>query len=353
MADKNDPVKELPINKTPREYVDFYLQCKAAIDEVAPGTKLGVIGLHDTGNIGLNKHPDWMKTVLGELGDKIDFIDLHNGYAPAIRASGVGLFARVYPDDEFAECFMGASVYVRDNIEQTKAIIAQFAPDGGKNIELQITEYGPLVYPIVPKRMMQDAAWNRSLCGALYQACLFNVLLAEPKLTSANHLPLCQDVFGALIGIRGAYPQRQTWRNIVYHVVQMYSAMQNREVLQAEVTAPTYSTRAMGIVPKMQDVPYVDAGAYRTADGKQLTLFLVNRNAKRDALVQVDPGFEPSSVESIKTLTADTYLAENSPENPDNVVPRTTAAPQTDQTRLLNLTLRKHSLTVVTFSNAK
>ncbi len=32
MADKNDPVKELPINKTPREYVDFFLQCKAVVD---------------------------------------------------------------------------------------------------------------------------------------------------------------------------------------------------------------------------------------------------------------------------------------------------------------------------------
>ena len=128
------------------------MRCKAAIDAVVPGTRLGVIGLHDTGGIRLSKHPDWMPTVLGQLGDKIDFIDLHNGYAPAIRASGIGFFSRVYPDDEFAECFIGASVYVRDNIEQTKALIEQYAPNGGKNIELQVTEYGPLVYPIVPKR---------------------------------------------------------------------------------------------------------------------------------------------------------------------------------------------------------
>ena len=69
----------------------------------------------------------------------------------------------------------------------------------------------------------------------------------------------------------------------------------------------------------MQDVPYVDAGGYRTADGQQLSLFLVNRSARRDAQVGVDPGFQPFTVESITTLTADTYLAENSPENPDNV----------------------------------
>ena len=95
MANKNEPVPELPIHKTPHEYVEFYLRCKAAIDAVVPGTRLGVIGLHDTGGIRLSKHPDWMPTVLGQLGDKIDFIDLHNGYAPAIRASGVGFFSRV------------------------------------------------------------------------------------------------------------------------------------------------------------------------------------------------------------------------------------------------------------------
>ena len=133
----------------------------------------------------------------------------------------------------------------------------------------------------------------------------------------------------------------------------MYSAMQNREVLQADVTAPSYSTRAMGIVPKMQNVPFVDAGAYRTTDGKQLTLFLINRSARRDAVVQIDPGLESFAVASIRTLTADSYLAENSPEVPDNVVPRAASAPQSDPTQPLNLTLSKHSLTVIELSNAK
>ena len=41
MADKNEPVRELPINKTPREYADFYLKCKAAIDASGPRYEAG------------------------------------------------------------------------------------------------------------------------------------------------------------------------------------------------------------------------------------------------------------------------------------------------------------------------
>ena len=349
MADKNEPVKELPIHKTPHEYVEFYLRCKAAIDAVVPGTRLGVIGLHDTGGIRLSKHPDWMPTVLGQLGDKIDFIDLHNGYAPAIRASGVGFFSRVYPDDEFAECFIGASVYVRDNIEQTKALIEQHAPNGGKNIELQVTEYGPLVYPIVPKR-----ARGCGLEPIAVWCPVSGMFVQRVSGRAATHQ--CQPLATLSGCVRSA--DRRPWRlpathklrNIVYHVFQMYAGMQRREVLQTIVDAPKYSTRAIGIVPKLQDVPCVDAGAFRTSDGKRLSLFLINRSVKRAALTEIDPGFESFTVDKITVLAADSYKAENSPEQPDLVVPRVVAEQQNAQNRPFPLTLPRHSLTVIEFS---
>ena len=134
--------------------------------------------------------------------------------------------AKVSSDDEFAACFMGASVYIEQNLQVTKGDLARYTPEGGKNIEIHITEYGPLVYPLGTLNMVKDAAWNRSLAGALHQACLFNVFTREPKLTSANHLPLHQDVFGALIGVhRTLFSGQKRWRNIVFYVFQMYSRM--------------------------------------------------------------------------------------------------------------------------------
>jgi len=337
---------EEPIAKTDEQYVDFYLKCRGAIRAVAPDAKIGAIGLHDTGIIPLSQNRDWMKNVLTRIGDKIDFIDIHNAYAPITR--GVGLDPnKLRPDDEFARCFMGASAYVQANIAATKDDLAKYAPDGGRNIEIHITEYGPLVFPIKQKRAVEDVAWNRSLAGALYQACLFNVILKDPKIASANHLPLCQDIFGALIGIRGVYPERKTWHNVVYYVFQMYARMAGREVMDTVVKSPAYSTLPMGVVPALTDVPYIDVGAYRTSDGNRLAIFLINRDVNRDATVNIDTGFDSFRIDSLTTLTGRSYKDENSPDRPDNVVPVTKTGDKSSLTKLFTLVLPRHSLTVI------
>lgn len=128
-------------------------------------------------------------------------------------------------------------------------------------------------------------------------------------------------------------------RNIVFYVFQMYAKMAGRDVLAAEVRSPAYSTPAVGIVPALKDVPCLDAGAYRTADGQRLAIFLVNRNVRRSAAVKLDLASAPWRAESITTLTADSYKAENSPSEPNKVVPVTTAGGA-----ITSLGLPKHSL---------
>jgi len=333
-----------PLAKTAEQYIDFYLKCKEGLDRVAPDIKLGAIGIHDTKYMPIKGNRNWMRDILTALGDKIDFIDVHNGYAPILR--GVGLNPnKIYPDDDFALCFMGASVHVQKDIENVKEDLAKYAP--GRDIELHITEYGPLVYPLKKERAVEDVAWNRSLAGALYLACLYNVFLKEPKLALANHLPLCQDVFGALIGIRGTYPDRKLWRNIVYYVFQSYSAMAGRDVLETFVQCPTYSVPRMGLISKLDNVPYIDVGAYIKKDRKELTLFLINRSIKNNAVVEVDPGLSSFKIESITTLTSDSYKDENSPDKPNKVIPIKKSDDNTTHTEKVNITLPKHSLTVI------
>ncbi|MGQ9608422.1 MAG: alpha-L-arabinofuranosidase C-terminal domain-containing protein [bacterium] len=338
-----------PIAKTAQQYIDFYTKCWEGIKKLSPDIKLGAIGLHDTGAISLSQNHDWMPNILTYIGDKIDFIDIHNGYAPVTRS--VGISKKRYQDDDFAECFMGASVYVQENIEQTKRDLKIYAPKGGENIEIHITEYGPLVYPIDKKRAVEDLSWNRSLAGSLYLACLFNVFLKEPKITSANHLPLCQDIFSALIGIRGVYPERKSWRNIVYYVFQAYASMSGRDVMEVEIQSPTYSSQSMGIVPKLENIPYIDAGAYKSKD--KLAAFLINRSVKNDSNVEIFPGMGQFIIERITVLTADSYKSENTPEEPDKVVPIVKELDKYIYQYSCNIPLPKHSLIIVEFAEAK
>jgi alpha-N-arabinofuranosidase len=348
-----EPIPSMPMDKTPQQYVEMVLKFKDAIEQVAPGTKLGVIGLHDTGAIKMNHYPDWMDVVLSRLAGKINFIDVHSGYAPVLRAD-LNPDAHVTDDDTFALCMMGASQYVAGNIEVTKEDIRRYAAAAADKIDIHISEYGPLVYPFRPKYAMEDAAWNRSLAAALYQACLFHVFLREPKVACANHLPLCQDVFGALIGYRVASPRPLFWRNSVCHVFQMYSRMKGRDVLAARVESPTYSTPAIGIVPKLDGVPYLDAGVYRTKDGRAMSVFLVNRDVQQEAQVSVELGAPNWSARSVTTLTAGSYKAANSPETPTAVSPQSKAGTtvKTDG-NTLGLVLPKHSLTLLELSRGK
>lgn len=347
-----EPIPSLPMDKTPEQYVELCLAFKSAIEKVAPGTRLGAIGLHDTGAIRMNYYPDWMKTVLGRLAGRIDFIDVHCGYAPVLRA-GLEPNAPVTDDDTFALCMMGASQYVAGNIEATKNDIRRYAAAAAEKIDIHISEYGPLVYPFRPKDALEDAAWNRSLAAALYQACLFNVFLREPKVTCANHLPLCQDVFGALIGYRVASPKPVWWRNSVFYVFQMYSRMKEREVLAVQVESPGYSTPAIGIVPELEAVPYLDVGVYRARDGRSMSVFLINRDVKRAAQLDIDLGASDWSVQSMTVLTADSYKATNSPQTPAKVVPKPAdIPPQADPTRL-SLVVPEHSLVVIDLRRIK
>jgi alpha-N-arabinofuranosidase len=132
---------------------------------------------------------------------------------------------------------------------------------------------------------------------------------------------------------------QKRWRNIVFHVFQIYARMSGRDVLAVDVESPTYSTPAIGIVPKLEKVPCLDVGAFRTSGGDKLALFLINRDVHRSATVKLDLGTVPWRAESVTTLTGATYKAENSPSEPDKIVPVTIGSQES-----ASVPVPKHSL---------
>lgn len=310
-------VPELPIGKTPDQYADFYLACREGIRALAPDVRVGAIAVRTVANGRPSPAGSWMETVLRRCGASADFVDIHHAYAPLLRRSPAPGVPEL-PDDEFAEAFMGAPLYVARTLEDVERDIAAFAPHGGANLRVHITEYGPLVYPSRGGDPVADLRWNRSITGAVYLAGLYHVMVANSRIESANHLPLVQDIFGALVGIRPPGPR--TWRNAVFYVFHTYSRLAGTTMLATEVASPTYSTRIAGFVPAMADVAYVEAGAFRAVDGRHLTVCLINRSARRPAEVTLDLGTE-AAVQHAMALAGDSYLAENTPDRPDAVVP--------------------------------
>ena len=342
MRGPTDPV--MSIDKTPEEYVDFYNKFERAVHKVTPNAKMGPVGLVDTGLIPMCKDPKWTEKILSALGGKMDFLAVHNGYSPIIRTTGFSQSAPRVSDDEFVSTTLASPIYVRDNLAATEKLIAIHCPNGGKKVGIHVTESGPLVFPLGGSHDVEDLSWNRTLGCALYQAGLFNVLVSDPKVTSVNHIPLCQDVFGALIGSHVTPGGRQIWRNVVSYVFQMYARRAGNDVLSTAVTAPTRSTASVGIVPVLNGVPLVDACTFRSPDHR-LFVMIVNRDVKRSVRLTVDPGIARFHLEGVTTLASANYKDANLPEQPNKVVPTyKRGAPEID-TKPIRLTLPKCSLT--------
>jgi hypothetical protein len=65
-------------------------------------------------------------------------------------------------------------------LDDVKAEIADYGGEKAEDIGIQISEYGP---------MTNDFKY-KNLAGALFQADFFNMVLREPQVVSANHLPM-------------------------------------------------------------------------------------------------------------------------------------------------------------------
>jgi len=343
---RGDASAGVDIDKTPEQYIDFFSRAESAIHKVTPNAELGAVGLVDTGLIPLCKDPKWTEKILLGLGDKIDFLAVHNGYAPVIRGTSMAPNSPRVSDDEFVATTLAAPVYVQRNLEATEKLIEKCCPGRGTKIGIHITESGPLIYPSGSANPAEDVAWNRTLASALYQAGLFNVMVSDPKVTSANHLPLCQDVFGALIGSHATPSGVQYWRNIVYYVFQLYARRVGDLVVSCTVEAPRKSTLAVGIVPPLEGISLVDACIFR-APNRHLFVMLLNRDVARSANVKLDPNLKRFQIESVTTLSSQSYKDSNLPETPNAVTAKTRKGDPGVKTKAIDITVPRCSLTCV------
>ena len=330
-----------PIVKTPEQYIDFYLKCREAIDKVAPGTKLGVIGLHDTGAFSLSRHKDWMEKVLRALGDKISFIDVHNGYAPVARtvlgdpkakvptrrrvrrllSRGVGLRRREPPGDQGRPGQVRPARGQEHRNPRHRVRPPGLSPghsQGDRGIALEPIAGRSAVSGVPVQRLRQGAEAHQRQPSAA----------ASGRVRGAASACTARSSSGRRTGATSCSTSSRCTRR--WPDGKCWPWRSSRRSTRRTPSASCPSSRTC---------PCLDVGAYRTPDGKKLTLFLINRDVRRSAAVKLDLGRTAWRAESMTTLSADSYKAENGPSQPNKVVPVTTAGQ--DRTAV---ELPKHSL---------
>lgn len=292
------------VYQTPEQYaarVREYAQRMKAVD---PTIRIGAGVLLDTGSFPTLYHPDWSERVMSAVADIIDFVSLHNGYAPltedSIDMANPEQRSRAYA------AMLAAPDWIADNVRQIRDQINQAAGQRADRIAIAITEYASWF-----GNRDQDVDQTRTLACALYAADLLRAYLAEPSVVTTQFMPVVDRWHGA--PIRNGYDQRVL--SPVYWVLQLFGTNFGRFLVSASVSgSPTFSVEATGIVPPRSDVPYVTAQASISSSGDKVYVILVNKHdaSAQQTIISVE-GQSSISSANAWTLTGPAMNAINGP----------------------------------------
>ncbi len=296
-----EKVEGLRVTKTPEEYVSFASRTLELLGEDRDRVEIGAVALLSAHP--LCKYPAWDKKILTALGDRIDFVDCHLGYAPLFTLDGDS-------DEEIFTAYMAAPDWIASLLATTEREIDAYAGENAKNISIQITEYGPM------------GTYYNGTVGSVFLASLLQTMAKDPRISAANHLPMLNHPYAALlVGYYRVNGADHFWDNICSYVFRWYAEQAGREVLAAEETAQRLTNRKkVGVVPPCsyrsgETAVYLDRAARRG------TLFLINRDPAENRRFEVALPFEEVTLTSCLQIRADDKTLANTWDRPNNVTP--------------------------------
>ena len=168
---------------SPDQYAKRFQEFAAAMRAVDPSIVLGAIGGINFGAYRLLKDEDWNARLLAAAGPNIDFLSVHNGYAPLV-GSGAGLqFFDVY------KAMMAFAAQVEANLAQLSAQLDSYGAALRKT-RIAVTEWGPLFAVDIASPW---AGHPKTLGASLYVASVFNAFLRSSRVEMATYLKATED----------------------------------------------------------------------------------------------------------------------------------------------------------------
>lgn len=152
-----------------------------------------------------------------------------------------------------------------------------------------------------------------------------------------------------LMEFAGIWKRReQVYAVPAYYVFKMYTAVKGDTVLPVSTDTGSYNV-AGGVRPldHIQQIPYIDVVATRSADQRTITLLCVNRSLQDDVLTHFDLGkLHVASPVKVESISAVSRYERNDEVEPDHIVPQPTVLPAPGAGPL-SITLPHESVTVL------
>ena len=261
---------------TPDDYAQRVIAFAQAMKAVDPTIKVGAALDFNYGFTTYKAYPNWTDVVLQTAGKQIDFVAVHNGFAPVI-----GIDAN-WPARAVYTSMMAAPLEVSDTLTRLSAKIESIL---GKDspVTIGISEWGPLFQDQLTSRFYDHV---KTLGSSLYVASLLNVFVQSPRTELANAFKLVDNLAMGWIGVRdGAFTAKAP-----YYALELYTRHFGTQLLASETVSPGYENRSMGWVDSLMSVPYLDAAASTSDDGNAVYLAVVNRHFDRNVTAEISVG---------------------------------------------------------------
>lgn len=271
---KDNSPHSMASTMSPQAYAAKFIEFSRAMKAADPGIKVGALGEENYGN-SFKSYQNWTEIVLEAAAADMDFIAVHNGYAPAIISEDSLTTEAVY------RAMLAAPAQIAENLEGLSRKIGQLPPEHADRIKIAVTEWGPY-FQVTPNGKWVDHP--KTLASALYVASALKAFLEQPRMEIANAFKLVDPLFMGWIGKRG----REFVPQASFLATQMFTRHFASQLLETHTQSPGFDSPAVGWVRAARDVPYLDALASRDPAGQTIHLMVINKNLTNPVAALID-----------------------------------------------------------------
>jgi alpha-L-arabinofuranosidase len=243
-------------------YANTVVQFAQAMKAVDPTIKVGAI-LDE--RMSEPTYSLWTETVLQRVGPIIDYVAVHNSYAPALSNDPDLDLRTVY------RSMLAAPIFIEQNLASLTSRIDALVPSRAGAIQIAVTEWGPFFSHNLNSRFLDH---NKTLASALYTSSALMTFLRQPRVHVANFFKINDPLFMGMVGFRNWMPAPTA----SYLAFQMFGQLIGSRVIGSTTTVSGFDSVALGWVSAASDVPYLDVLVTQSADRKKCFVTAINKS---------------------------------------------------------------------------
>ena len=251
-------------------YAEKFLEFAKQMHEADPTIKLGAAVCVGTSAFAKDVCGNFLDDVLSRAGEQIDFVSVHNGYAPTLVDDGHAV------RDVYA-ALLATPGLIAESLAHVAGRVETVMPHRAELIEIAVTEWGPW-YQADPDGRYVDHV--KTLGSGLFVASTLMAFIESPQTTIANAFKLTDNGYFGWIGRaeEGYAPTATFW------AMQLFSNHFGDFLVESAEEGPRYTSPEVQPFGVVADVPYLEAVA--SLDAKQTTLFLIVINKHFDSPIE-------------------------------------------------------------------